>query len=158
MSFFKKTCEIQMTWNLRSRGRKNHFLPHGNREEMYLFMENQFWFSNFLEEAFSEISLITWLKQFLKSVHWDFNVILGKQKTPVDIPSGVSWFPQGKQKLPGAIHNSNQIEIWITPVVFCFHWGKEKSQGGLSPGVFRFPRITLKSLCNYFKNSLWPGY
>ena len=86
-----------------------------------------FQFFNFLEEAFLEISLITGLKQFSKSVHWDFIVILRKQKTP------------------GAIHNLNQSIIWISLGVFCFPWGKQKTPGGVSPGVFCFPRITLKS-------------
>ena len=31
-------------------------------------------------------------------------MILGKQKTPVDIPLGDFCFTQGKQKTPGAIH------------------------------------------------------
>ena len=38
-------------------------------------------------------------------------MILGKQKTPGDIPPGVFCFPQGKQKPPSAIHNLNQSII-----------------------------------------------
>ena len=35
-------------------------------------------------------------------MHWDFNVILGKRKTP------------------GAIHGLNQSKLWIAPGVFYF--------------------------------------
>ena len=31
-------------------------------------------------------------------------------------------------------------------------WGKQKTPGGISPGVFCFPRITLKSKCTNFEN------
>ena len=62
--------------------------------------ENQFWFSNFLEEAFSEISLITWfLLSFLrkcKTLHASF---LGKQKTPIEVSRGVFAFPNESKKL-----------------------------------------------------------
>ena len=47
-------------------------------------------------------------------------MILGKQKTPGDIPPGVFCFPQGKQKTPGAIHNLNQSIIYRALGVFCF--------------------------------------
>ena len=60
---------------------------------------HQFWLSNFLEEALSEILLITWLRRIFK-----INVILGKQKAPGHIS-------QGNQKTPGAIHNSNKTKI-----------------------------------------------
>ena len=56
-------------------------------------------------------------------MHWDFNVILGKQKTP------------------GAIHILLWFELWIAQRVFCFPWGKQKTPGGISLGVFYFPRI-----------------
>ena len=60
------------------------------------------------------------MKKFLKLVYWDFNVILGKQKTPGDIPPGVFCFPQGKQKTPSAVQNLNQSKIWIALGVFYF--------------------------------------
>ena len=69
-------------------------------------------------------------------MHWDFNVILGKQKTP------------------GAIHNLNQSTIWIALGVFCFPWGKQKTPGGISPGVFCFPRI-IKTPNNRIFISVW---
>ena len=53
-------------------------------------------------------------------MHWGFNVILGKQKTPSDINLRVFYFNQGNQKIPGAIHNLNQSKIWIEPEVFYF--------------------------------------
>ena len=71
-------------------------------------------------------------------MHWGFNVILGKQKTPSDINLRVFYFNQGNQKIPGAIHNLNQSKIWIALEVFCFPWGKQKTPGGISPGVLIF--------------------
>ena len=61
---------------------------------------------------------------------------MGKQKTPGDIPLGLFWFPGGKLKTPGAIHNLNQSKIWLAPGVFCFPWGKQKIPGNISPGDF----------------------
>ena len=51
-------------------------------------------------------------------MHWDFNVTMGKQKTP------------------GATLNLNKCEIWIPPEVFYFPWGKQKNPSGISTGVF----------------------
>ena len=80
-------------------------------------------------------------------------MILGKQKTPGDIPPGVFCFPQGKQKTPSAIHIILWFKLWIAPGVFCFPWGKQKTPSGISPGVFCFPRITMKSQCTDFEKS-----
>ena len=60
------------------------------------------------------------IKKIFKSVRWDFNVILGKQKTP------------------SAIHNLSQNKIWIASGDFCFPWGKQKTLGGIIPRVVLF--------------------
>ena len=56
------------------------------------------------------------------------------------------------KKTPGAIHILLWFKLWIAPGVFCFPWGKQKTPGGISPRVFCFPRIILKSQCSDFKN------
>ena len=81
-------------------------------------------------------------------------MILGKYETPSDIPPVVFCFPQGKQKTPSAIHNSNQSKIWIALGVFYFPWGKQKTPGGISSGAFYFPRI-IKTPNNRIFISLW---
>ena len=70
------------------------------------------------KDTFPVFSLITY--QEINILLFGVFLILGKQKTPGDIPPGVFCFPQGKQKTPGAIHNLNQSIIWIAPGVFCF--------------------------------------
>ena len=56
-------------------------------------------------------------------MHWDFNVILGKQKTL------------------GAIHILLWFELWIAPGIVCFPWGIQKTPSGISTGVYYFPTI-----------------
>ena len=84
------------------------------------------------EPPFPVFSLITY--QEINILLFGVFMILGKQKTPGDIPPGVFCFPQGKQKTPSAIHIILWFKLWIAPGVFCF------------------PRITLKSQCTDFKN------
>ena len=74
--------------------------------------------SIFEKNAFPVFSLITY--QEMNILLFGVFMILGKQKTPGDIPPGVFCFPQGKQKTPGAIHNLNQSKIWIALGVFYF--------------------------------------
>ena len=55
-----------------------------------------------IKTAFPVFSLITY--QEINILSFGVFMILGKQKTPGDIPPGVFCFPQGKQKTPSAIH------------------------------------------------------
>ena len=61
------------------------------------------------ENPFSVFSLLT--HKEINILLFGVFMILGKQKTPGDIPPGVFCFPQGKQKTPSAIHNLNQSII-----------------------------------------------
>ena len=56
----------------------------------------------YCKKAFPVFSLITY--QEINILLFGVFMILGKQKTPGDIPPGVFCFPQGKQKTPSAIH------------------------------------------------------
>ena len=66
--------------------------------------------------------------------------------------SELFFVPPRKAKTPGAIHISLSYIIRIATGDFCFPWGKQKTPGGISLGVFCFPTIALKSQCTDFKN------
>ena len=60
------------------------------------------WCSGQIDPSLPGIGLITY--QEINILLFGVFMILGKQKTPGDIPPGVFCFPQGKQKTPSAIH------------------------------------------------------